>query len=240
MLSRWEGIEQSTAVQSDAERLGLEDRRRSLVVLHRGGEKMTDRLIAVLASVTDVPPHVSVLHPADDEPPIRLVLSLAQVKERFGEFSYRPRPGVREIVVDAAFADEHMVTTTVPILGEVRCHRLMINDLVAALNDVITAELDSWIDPRTYAGCHYPRRISTERARLSHHSWGIAIDFNVDLSMPGLGPVPPTEMIEIFGRHGFRWGGDFSQPDNHHWEWVGPHAIQRPNRSCCPVARSNG
>ncbi|MEX0831899.1 MAG: M15 family metallopeptidase [Nitriliruptoraceae bacterium] len=227
-------------MQSDAERLGLEDRRQSLVVLHRGGEKMTDRLIAVLASVTDVPPHVSVLHPADDEPPIRLVLSLAQVKERFGEFSYRPRPGVREIVVDAAFADEHMVTTTVPILGEVRCHRLMINDLVAALNDVITAELDSWIDPRTYAGCHYPRRISTERARLSHHSWGIAIDFNVDLSMPGLGPVPPTEMIEIFGRHGFRWGGDFSQPDNHHWEWVGPHAIQRPNRSCCPVARSNG
>lgn len=34
-------------------------------------------------------------------------------------------------------------------------------------------------------------------------------------------------MIEIFGRHGFRWGGDFTTPDNHHWEWVGVRATER-------------
>ena len=71
------------------------------------------------------------------------------------------------------------------------------------------------------AGCFHPRRIAYGRENLSRHAWGIAIDLNVDFSQPGAGPVPPQEFIEIWGRHGFRWGGDFTTPDNHHFEWVG-------------------
>lgn len=150
-----------------------------------------------------------------------LVLSLAQVKERFGEPAYRPRDGVRDVDVNGAFISASIVSTTVPILGTVRCHRDIIDDLRGALNDIVAAGLAGTIDPSRYAGCFTARRIDTTGSSLSHHTWGIALDINVDLSLPGLGPPPDPEVIAAFERHGFRWGGDFLMPDNHHFEWVG-------------------
>jgi hypothetical protein len=157
-----------------------------------------------------------------------LVLSLGEIKARFGEFAYRPRNGVREIDVDPAWVDAHIIEASIPVLGTVRCHRAIVDDLRAAIEEVVAADLEEHLAPRRYGGCHYARRIHPDTDRLSSHSWGIAIDINVDLDHPGLGPVPPDAMIEIFARHGFRWGGDFTQPDNHHYEWIGPAAVQRP------------
>ncbi len=159
-----------------------------------------------------------------------LVLSLPELKASFGEFTYRPRSGVREIDIDPSFVDRNIVTAGVPILGNVQCHRAIIDDLRGALEEVVDAGIGGWIDPTQYGGCFHARHIGVDRNRLSSHSWGAAIDINVDLSMPGLGPVPPEEMIEILGRHGFRWGGDFTTPDHHHWEWVGEGATQRRDR----------
>lgn len=153
-----------------------------------------------------------------------LVLSLAQVKELFGEFAFRPRDGVREIDIDPDFAAQHIVRADVPILGSVTCHRGIVDDLRGALQQVVDAGLAREIDPARYGGCYHPRRISTTGARLSHHSWGIAIDINVDLSHPDLGPSPHPDVIAAFEAHGFRWGGDFIQPDNHHFEWIGAAA----------------
>ncbi len=162
-------------------------------------------------------------------PSVPLVLSLAQIKQTFGEFAHRPRGG-REIELDREFLRDNIVTTRVPVFGNVTCHRAIIDDLVAAIEEVVEAGLEEHLAPSRYGGCHYPRRISLERARLSSHSWGIAVDINVDVDAPGLGPVPPDEFIEIFGRHGFRWGGDFTTPDNHHYEWIGEDAAVRPER----------
>ena len=159
-----------------------------------------------------------------------LVLSLAEVKRRFGEPAYRPREGVREVEMHPTFVAEHIVDADVPILGSVRCHEGIIDDLRAALGEIEDAGLGGTIDPAKYAGCYYPRRISTSGEGLSHHAWGIAIDINVDLSLPGGGPLPHPRVIRIFGRHGFRWGGDFLHEDNHHFEWLGPEATQRPPR----------
>lgn len=156
-----------------------------------------------------------------------LVLSLPELKVAFGEFSYRPRSGVREIDIDPTFVDRNIVTAAVPVLGNVQCHRAIVDDLRAALEELVDAGIGGWIDPAQYGGCFHARHIGVDRNRLSSHSWGAAIDINVDLSMPGLGPIPPDEMIEILGRHGFRWGGDFTTPDHHHWEWVGDGATQR-------------
>jgi hypothetical protein len=156
-----------------------------------------------------------------------LVLGLPELKATFGEFAYRPRSGVREIDIDPSFVADDIVSARVPLLGNVRCHRAIIDDVAAALGELVDAGLGSWVDPAQYGGCFHARRIGTDRDRLSSHSWGAAIDINVDLSLPGLGPVPPDEMIEIFARHGFRWGGDFTTPDHHHWEWVGDRATER-------------
>lgn len=158
-----------------------------------------------------------------------LVLSLVEVKARFGEFAFRPRPGSRDIDIEQGWVDEHITSASVPILGTVRCHRGIVDDLRAALTAIVDEGLAGTIDPADYAGCFHPRLISAGRDRLSHHSWGIALDINVDLSEPGLGPPPPQEVVETFGRHGFRWGGDFLQPDNHHFEWLGPEAARRPD-----------
>ncbi|MEX0705728.1 MAG: M15 family metallopeptidase, partial [Nitriliruptoraceae bacterium] len=160
---------------------------------------------------------------------VPLVLSLAQIKQTFGEFSHRPRGG-RDIQLDREFLREHIVTTRIPVFDNVTCHRRIIDDLVAAIEEVVDAGLEEHLAPSRYGGCHHPRRISLERGRLSSHSWGIAIDINVDVDAPGLGPVPPDEFIAIFGRHGFRWGGDFTSPDNHHYEWIGDDAALRPER----------
>ncbi len=194
-------------------------------------DRLMEQLAALIAEDDDNPPRVTDHHEEAERERSPLVLQLTEIKSLFGEFSYRPRPGMREIDIERRFVDNYIVTEAVPGLGNVTCHREIMPDLRSALDQIIDAGLEEHLNPSRYAGCHYPRRISTDRERLSNHSWGIAIDINVDLSHPGLGPVPPDEFIEIFAQNGFRWGGDFTTPDNHHYEWVGPAAMQRPSRS---------
>ena len=144
-------------------------------------------------------------------------------KQLFGEFAFRDLAGTRDIDQEQAWIDANIVTRSVPLLGEVRCHRAIIDDLRSALDTIVAAGLEDWADPSRLGGCWYPRRIS-EEGNLSKHAWGIAIDVNVDFSVPGGGEVPPDEVIEAFRTNGFSWGGDFPTPDNHHFEWVGDDA----------------
>ncbi len=166
-----------------------------------------------------------------DRQQVRLVLSQVDVKVRFGKFAFRLVPNQREVDIERAFVTEHITTERMPVLGNVSCHRLIMDDLRAALEEIIDAGLEEWLAPHRYGGCYHPRRIGYGRENLSRHSWGIAIDLNVDFSLPGAGPVPPDELIAIMGRHGFRWGGDFTTPDHHHYEWVGEAARTRPERA---------
>jgi hypothetical protein len=47
------------------------------------------------------------------------------IKERFGEFAYRPGRGL-DIVEDPAWEAADIVTAQVPLLGRVRCHGALI------------------------------------------------------------------------------------------------------------------
>jgi len=161
---------------------------------------------------------------------VQLVLSAIEVKERFGEFAFRLDPRGRDVEIEQGFIDRWITMERMPVIGNVRCHRLIMNDLRAAIEESVEAGYADWLSPRAYGGCFHARRIGTSRENLSRHSWGIAIDLNVDFSQPGAGAVPPDGFIAIWGRHGFRWGGDFSTPDNHHFEWVGEAASLRPDR----------
>lgn len=158
-----------------------------------------------------------------------LVLALAQVKAAFGEFAYRPREGSRDVELAPGFVTDHIVTVEVPLLGRVTCNRGIIDDLRGALEAVIAAGLADEIDPDAYAGCFAPRRISAEGERLSHHAWGIALDVNVDLSVAGGGTPLHPGVVSAFAAHGFRYGGDFLVPDNHHLEWVGGQVTPPPD-----------
>jgi hypothetical protein len=141
------------------------------------------------------------------------VLPLSQVKARFGEFAlpslYRGRP-------DPAWTRANLVSRQVPILGQVRCHRLVVGELAKAMADLERQGLRGQIDVadfRRRGGCWSPRLLRDPRGgKLSRHAWGIAIELKV---------TGDERLIRTMARHGFLWGGGFARGDATHFEWVG-------------------
>ena len=144
------------------------------------------------------------------------VVPQAIVKAAYGEFAYRERPG-RDIEIAPAWVDRWIVTEPVPILGEVTCHRDLIGDLRAAMDEVAQAGLGHLVDPAAFAGCFSPRRIEAGQP-LSRHAWGIAVDLNVDGNPRGSFSTQDARLVEIMRRHGFGWGGTWLVPDPAHYE----------------------
>ena len=103
-----------------------------------------------------------------------------------------------------------------PVLGWVRCHRLVIGDLGKAMADIQHQGLRGLVDVGAFrrdGGCWSTRLLRDARGgKLSRHAWGIAVEL----------PVTPNDrVIRIMARHGFLWGGNFAHPDDTHFEWVG-------------------
>jgi peptidoglycan LD-endopeptidase CwlK len=83
---------------------------------------------------------------------------------------------------------------------------------------------------RNPGGTYLYRNVRSEK-RLSPHSFGIAIDINVPLSDYWLYDKPdkngkliyknriPAEIVEIFEKHGFIWGGKWYHYDTMHFEY---------------------
>lgn len=149
------------------------------------------------------------------------VLPQALVKDRFGEFAYRRR-GAGAIAQEAAWRREHLVSRDVPLLGTVRCHRDIVDDLAGALGDLAERGLGDLIDPAGYRGCHHARLIAAGGS-LSRHSWGIAVDINVPGNPVGARGDLDPRVVEAFQAHGFTWGGEWLVPDPHHFEHVRPY-----------------
>lgn len=171
-----------------------------------------------------VPPGVRVRIRAPGETPVfrhgDAVLPQVRVKELFGEFAAAPRPD-GTVAVEPAWVRANIRTARVPILGEVRCHRLVIPLVRAALEDLVARNLRHLVDPADYGGCYYPRFIGRDPGTgLSHHSWGIAIDVNVSQGLPGRQPTIDRRIVEAFEAQGFKWGGEFLIPDGTHFEFV--------------------
>ncbi len=137
---------------------------------------------------------------------------------RFEPFRYIDH-GDGMITIDPVWVRKWIVSADVPIFGVVRCHRLMIPQLIAALREVEAAGLAGHINPRDYGGCWVPRHILFNPSRaLSMHAWGLAIDFNVSTNGYGATPQLDRRIVEIFQRWGFKWGGDWETPDGMHFE----------------------
>ena len=115
--------------------------------------------------------------------------------------------------------DTNIATTTVPIVGEVSCHRLMLPQLEAALAEVEAKGLSELLRPRDYGGCYVPRFIDRDPdLPLSMHAFGLAVDLNVSTNQLGTSGDMDARIVEIFERWGFIWGGGWSRPDPMHFE----------------------
>lgn len=148
------------------------------------------------------------------------VLPQAQIKSVFGEFPARPNSD-GSLEVQPRWKRTNITARRVPILGVVTCHRALFPQLIHALRDVRHAGLAFTIDPGDFGGCYTPRFIdSNPGGRLSHHSWGMAIDFNVAQNRPGTRPDLDRRFVRIMEDNGFTWGGRWLIPDGMHFEWV--------------------
>jgi D-alanyl-D-alanine carboxypeptidase len=148
------------------------------------------------------------------------VLPQLIIKAAFGEFAAEPSGG-GTVRVDDLWREASIREGRVPILGNVTCHRRLFPQLVDALTEVRSAGLAYLIDPGDYGGCYSPRFVASSGGpRLSHHSWGIAIDINVAENAFGTKADQDPRLVEIFERHGFTWGGRWLIPDGMHFEWA--------------------
>lgn len=123
------------------------------------------------------------------------------------------------IVPDPSWVAANIVRADMPIIGTVTCHRLMIPRLRGALEDVVDAGLSNEIRPGDYGGCYVPRFIDRDpRKPLSNHAFGLAVDFNVSTNQLGTRGDMHPEIVQIFQRWGFTWGGHWARPDPMHFE----------------------
>ncbi len=148
------------------------------------------------------------------------VLPQLLVKKTFGEF-----PVVLEqdgwVEVDPTWRRANIRSARVPILGTITCHRAIIPQLRDALQEMEREGLDHLVDDAQYGGCFGPRFIGLEAGgRLSHHTWGIAIDINVADNAFGTKADQDPRLVDIMERHGFTWGGRWLVPDGMHFEWA--------------------
>ena len=135
---------------------------------------------------------------------------------RSGTFNYTVLGGGK-IAPDPAWEASHIAIETVPILGSVKCNKLLFPQLRAALREIERKGLANEIHPDEYAGCYYPRFIAGTTT-LSNHSFGLALDLNVPGNQRGTVGEMDRTVVSIFQKWGFTWGGDWSYTDPMHFE----------------------
>ncbi len=137
---------------------------------------------------------------------------LEQIQKIFGKFTYKDLGGSPpgRIQIDTKWLTANIVTTQVPALGTMQCHRLLVPVFTAALQQLLDEDLATGL---RYWGCFVPRHKGWDSTQdLSVHAWGIALDLNADTNAVGTKGTLDPRVIRIFAEHGFYWGGNFGDP----------------------------
>jgi|GEM_PF-1242976 len=133
---------------------------------------------------------------------------------------------------DDAWASENLVLVDLPQLegvrgfpssGKIKFHKKAAPYLQAAIAEIKERGLLSRI--QSFDGAWVPRNIRGSSVIYSTHAFGIAFDINVESNQ--LGKVPPksgekgsvVDLVPIFEKHGFYWGGYFSHPEGNHFQY---------------------
>ena len=147
------------------------------------------------------------------------------IKKVFGEFYMRPTSG-RSIEIGGGWPADNIRSDTVPILGQVTCHRKIFPQLRGALREVRRKGLAHTVTRSKYVGCYVPRFISSYDGgdvgpvkRLSRHAWGTGLDINARSNPFGSRPQQDPRLVRIMKKWGMTWGGRWALPDGMHFEW---------------------
>lgn len=168
-------------------------------------------------------------------------LGLAQVKQIFGEFEYK-RVNGKGVFVDSRWRSRsiaHRITYSGIQLNH-NCHVRVIGAIQSALTEIREQGLENEIDlsnSNRYGGCYVGRfsRLAKDNfGPISRHAWGMAFDINTSTNAQGAVPQMNCDVVRIFRKHGFAWGGNFLMPDGMHFEYVGEprDQIDYPSTYC--------
>jgi hypothetical protein len=149
---------------------------------------------------------------------------LGLVKARFGEFAL---PSLRHGGPDPAWRQRNLLTTRVPLLGRVTCHRAVARDLAAAMADLERRKLGQLIDAaefRRAGGCYRPRLLRDPSGKLTTHAWGIAVAVGLALDPAQRRPLVDQRLIRAMAGHGFTLAAGPGGADTAGFQWVGAGA----------------
>jgi D-alanyl-D-alanine carboxypeptidase len=147
---------------------------------------------------------------------VQTAFLVGSAADAVGSYSYSVLGGGR-IAPQQAWVDSHISTETMPIIGPMTCNTQMFPQLRAALDEIVAQGLASAIHPDQYGGCFVPRFIAGTTT-LSNHAFGLAFDVNVPENQRGTVGRINRQVVAIFEKWGFTWGGVWHWTDPMHFE----------------------
>ncbi|MGN6251359.1 MAG: M15 family metallopeptidase [Marmoricola sp.] len=144
------------------------------------------------------------------------ILTGESVDAAVGTFNYTAN-GNGTVNIGGSWAAQYIRTENVPILGAVTCNKVMLPQLIDALTEIQQRGLAKYIDPSQYGGCFVPRFIAGTHT-LSYHAFGLAVDLNVPENQRGTRGQMNPQVVDVFRRWGFGWGGTWHYTDPMHFE----------------------
>jgi hypothetical protein len=212
------GGAEGAVLTTDADRLGV-GVERYLLVRYTGIRTEIESLVRA-----ELPEGLAVRVRGPGETPVLrhgdAVLPQVGIKDRFGEFAYRADDD-STFEIQPEWVDANIVTTQVPLLGSVTCHRSLLPALTGAMEDLEERNLSFLVEPDGFRGCFNPRYIGAGRG-ISRHAWGAAVDINLGSNPEGLESVQDPRLIEVMERWGFTSGHEWLVPDPGHFEYLQP------------------
>ncbi len=146
----------------------------------------------------------------------QVALPVGTPADAVGAFQYTVLSG-GHIAPESSWVSSHISTETMPIIGAMTCNTLMFPQLRAALEEIRASGLAAAIHPDQYGGCYVPRFIAGTTT-LSNHAFGLAFDLNVPENQRGTVGQINRQVVAIFERYGFTWGGVWRWTDPMHFE----------------------
>ncbi|WP_310961669.1 M15 family metallopeptidase [Nocardioides terrisoli] len=144
------------------------------------------------------------------------ILTGESVSSAVGTFNYTANAN-GTVNIEGPWVSANIRTVNVPILGRVTCNKVMLPQLIDALTEIQQRGLAKYINPAQYGGCFVPRFIAGTH-QLSYHAFGLAIDLNVPENERGTRGHMNPQVVQVFSRWGFQWGGVWHYTDPMHFQ----------------------
>lgn len=167
-------------------------------------------------------------------------LGTSTLKKLLGEFAFRPAGG-SAIQIDERWKVNNILWrhsfSNIGIRNN--CHKVVVDAIQGALNEIAAKGLRKHVDvanANRYGGCYVGRynRMAGTFGAPSRHAYGAALDINTTQNYQWSVPKMNCDVVRIFRKWGFAWGGNFWPSDGMHFEYVGERrdTIGYPSQYC--------